>query len=226
MPTSVLEDKLLFQAIGIEAPEAIFLSIWTTLWWVSMWWRNRRKTETICAGELRAVRNLLTLVASEKSWGLGDTMPLKEFFCLFSATKDHDEVQACTAAGSYVWVYCSAAAGLYVDISDSCYHRGPCRGLLSEPTPEAMLVFDSHVGIGTRWSRWQVLLPGSMMTFILELKVRAKSESIALLQPGSVLISVTILTIEGQVDVPPGDTLAVCQTVSEAMPVWVICKVS
>lgn len=130
------------------------------------------------------------------------------------------------AAGSYVWVYCSAAAGLYVDISDSCYHRGPCRGLLSEPTPEAMLVFDSHVGIGTRWSRWQVLLPGSMMTFILELKVRAKSESIALLQPGSVLISVTILTIEGQVDVPPGDTLAVCQTVSEAMPVWVICKVS
>lgn len=45
---------------------------------------------------------------------------------------------------------CSAAAGLYVDISDSCYHRGPCRGLLSVPTPEAMLVFDSHVAIGNR----------------------------------------------------------------------------
>lgn len=65
-----------------------------------------------------------------------------------------------------------------------------------------------------------------MMTFILELKVRAKSGSITLLQPGSVLISVTILTIEGQVDVTPGDTLAVCQTVSEAIPIWVICKAS
>ena len=49
-----------------------------------------------------------------------------------------------------------------------------------------------------------------MMTFILELKVRAKSGSMTLLQSGSVLISVTILTTEGQVDVTPGDTLAVC----------------
>lgn len=110
-----------------------------------------------------------------KSWGLWGTMPLKESFCLFSATKDHNDVQACTAAGSYVWDCCSAAAGLCVDISDSCYHRGLCRGLLSGTTPEAMLVFDSHVAIGTRWSRWQVLLPGAMKTFILELQVRAKS---------------------------------------------------
>lgn len=69
------------------------------------------------------------------------------------------------------------------------------------------------------------------MTFILELQVRAKSGSMTLQQSGSVLMSVTILTIDGQVDasgagLPPGDTLALCQTVSEAMTIWVNCIAS
>ena len=74
-----------------------------------------------------------------------------------------------------------------------------------------------------------MLLSGAMMTFILELQVRAESGSMTLQQSGSLLMSVTILTIDVQVDAPgagllPGDTLALCQTVSEAMPIWVNCK--
>lgn len=54
--------------------------------------------------------------------------------------------------------------------------------------------------LGTCRSQWPALLPDHMVTSGPELQLNAKSGSVALLQPGSVLRSRVLITIEGHMD--------------------------
>lgn len=101
-----------------------------------------------------------------------------------------------------------AMARLWIDNCISCCHLGSCRGPDFGLIPEAMLVFEGQIAM---WA----IQPGRH-----ELWSRVMSGSMALPSLGSVLTSMTQVTIEWMTGLG-------CKRVprySRALPVWAICN--